>query len=172
MSASQTSGTPIAPEERELLATHWGWDLGGWALTRDLSRRLRASAIGGIYSRLWIDLNRRVDDPTLVRKVAGGVRLSWNRRVGPAEIERRALAEHCPIESMPLVLPLRDGLGSVRFRDLATLEIDVDPKLRNFPLPEGRRTIDQDDFAAIIESLRRESKAEFGPAADRPQRVP
>jgi hypothetical protein len=65
-----------------------------------------------------------------------------------------------------------DGLGSVRFRDIATLEIEVEETLSGFPWPEGRRKIDQDDFAAIIESLRRENEAEFGPKADRPERLP
>jgi hypothetical protein len=82
------------------------------------------------------------------------------------------LAKHCPADSMPLALSYPEGLGSVRFRDIATLEIEVEEKLSEFPLPEGRRKIDQDDFAAIIESLRRENEAEFGPKADRPERLP
>ena len=80
------------------------------------------------------------------------------------------LAEHCPADTMPVALPFPDRLGSVRFRDIATLEIDVDPKLSGFPWPEGRRTIDQSDFPAIIEALRHENEAEFGPLADRPER--
>lgn len=83
-------------QEREVLESHWGWDIGAWELTRELTRRLRTSAIGGRWSRLAIDLNRRVDDSTLVRKVAGGVELSWNVGIGPEEIERRVLEYHTP----------------------------------------------------------------------------
>jgi len=80
--------------EREILASHWGWDIGAWDLTRDLARRLRTSAIGGGLSRLLIDLNRRVDDPSLIRRTAGAVELPWNRDVDAKETERRVLAYH------------------------------------------------------------------------------
>jgi predicted N-formylglutamate amidohydrolase len=85
-----------AAGERRILSTHWGWDLGAWALTRDLSRRLGTSAIGGRWSRLVIDLNRRLDDPTLIRRDAGGEGLSWNDGISVAEIERRILDYHGP----------------------------------------------------------------------------
>lgn len=84
------------PGERAILASHWGIDIGAWALTRELSRRGGYGAIGGRWSRLLIDLNRRVDDPTLVRPDAEGMTLSWNHGVDAAEIERRALAYHAP----------------------------------------------------------------------------
>jgi predicted N-formylglutamate amidohydrolase len=79
-----------------VLATHWGRDIGGWALTRELSRRLRVRAVGGRWSRLLIDLNRRVDDPSLVRCSARGVELSWNRALRPSDVERRVLRFHAP----------------------------------------------------------------------------
>jgi predicted N-formylglutamate amidohydrolase len=82
--------------ERRLLASHWGWDIGAWDLTRALARGLGTSAIGGRWSRLWIDLNRRVDDPTLIRRHAEGVELSWNRRLSRTGFERRVLSLHAP----------------------------------------------------------------------------
>jgi predicted N-formylglutamate amidohydrolase len=80
--------------ERRILATHWGWDIGAWEMTRGLARRLGTSAIGGRWSRLWIDLNRRVDDPTLIRTRAADSELSWNRELTVAERERRVVAIH------------------------------------------------------------------------------
>ncbi len=56
----------------------------------------RAGAIGGRWSRLLIDLNRRVDDSTLVRLTAGSVPLPWNEGIDVDEIERRILAYHMP----------------------------------------------------------------------------
>jgi predicted N-formylglutamate amidohydrolase len=53
-------------------------------------------AIGGGVSRLVIDLNRPVVDPTLIRREAGGVPLPWNARVRPAEVERRMIDWHLP----------------------------------------------------------------------------
>jgi len=86
----------LPAEERRILRRHWGHDIGAWQVTRRLSRALGASAIGGRWSRLWIDLNRRVDDPTLIRQSVEGRELSWNARLGPAERERRVLGEHAP----------------------------------------------------------------------------
>ena len=86
----------IRPDERTVLDSHWGWDIGAWRLTRDLARGLRTSAIGGRWSRLVIDLNRRVDDPTLIRRAAGAVKLSWNASVSDAEAERRLAAYYAP----------------------------------------------------------------------------
>ena len=82
--------------ERTILRSHWGFDIGAWQVTRALARRLGASGIGGRWSRLWIDLNRRVDDPTLIRESVEGHLLSWNARVGPHERERRVLGHHAP----------------------------------------------------------------------------
>jgi len=61
-----------------------------------VSAKDAASAVGGAWSRLLIDLNRRVDDPTLIRRTAGGVDLPWNRDLTPAGIERRIQTWHTP----------------------------------------------------------------------------
>lgn len=84
------------PAERVLLRSHWGWDIGAWDLTRQVARRLGASAVGGRFTRLVVDLNRPVSDPTLIRRAAKGVPLSWNERLSPVEIERRMLLYHNP----------------------------------------------------------------------------
>lgn len=84
------------PGEREILASHWGWDIGAWQLTRELATGLQAGAVGFRWSRLWIDVNRRADDPTLIRRAAGGLELSWNRRLPAREVERRVLEAHAP----------------------------------------------------------------------------
>lgn len=83
-------------EERALLATHWAWDIGAWEVARRVARLTGAAAIGGAVSRLVVDLNRQVADPSLVRREAEGVRLSWNACVTPREIERRMLRWHLP----------------------------------------------------------------------------
>lgn len=87
----------LAAESRpKVLETHWGFDIGAWSVTRELARRLSATAIGGRWSRLYVDLNRNGADPTLVRRRAGDVELSWNRRISPSEIERRFVLAHVP----------------------------------------------------------------------------
>ena len=86
---------PDAPE-RAILRSHWGFDLGAGQITAALARGLGASAIAGRWSRLWIDLNRRVDDPTLIRERIDGRLLSWNARLDTFERERRLLEHHAP----------------------------------------------------------------------------
>ena len=82
------------PAERELLLSHWGYDIGAWPVTRFVARALLAPAIAGRWSRLLADLNRAVDDPTFAREVALGVRLSWNSGVGPRSRIARAVTVH------------------------------------------------------------------------------
>jgi len=79
-----------------ILASHHGWDPGAWAVTRAAAARLGTSALGGRWSRLWVDLNRRVDDPSLIRERSDDVPLPWNLDLGPAERERRVLGCHAP----------------------------------------------------------------------------
>lgn len=105
---------------RRLLGTHWGVDLGGWALALELSRRLDAGLIGGAWTRLAIDLNRAPGDPTLARPIAGDVAVRWNRRLGVngllsridrwhtpyhAEVDRR-ITRHLLLGIHPLILSI------------------------------------------------------------------
>ena len=71
-------GTRSNAADRTVLRAHWGWDIGAWALTREIARRLGTGATGGRWSRLWIDLNRPAGDPLLVREYVEGHALSWN----------------------------------------------------------------------------------------------
>jgi len=96
------------------LDAHWGWDIGAWRLTRDLAKRLETSAIGGSWSRLAIDLNRRVDDAALTRRKAGRIVLPWNDGIVPEEVERRVLAYHAPYHAEIDRLILRRLVRDVR----------------------------------------------------------
>ena len=87
---------PRTEAERALLHTHWAWDIGAWEVARRLALRLGAAAVGGGVSRLVVDLNRAVVDPSLIRREAGWVKISWNARVTPAEVERRMGVFHLP----------------------------------------------------------------------------
>ena len=87
---------PRTADERRILDSHWGWDIGAWGVAANLARRLRATAIGGAMSRLVVDLNRAAGDPSLVRTHADGVRLSWNLGVPADALERRLRTWHTP----------------------------------------------------------------------------
>ncbi len=61
---------------------------------------------------------------------------------------------HCGETPVPLVLGNPDGFHDLKFRDVVTFEIDVDPGIKVFPTrrPNSRR-ISQEDFPEIIEAI-------------------
>lgn len=96
-SAALLPGMKVRSTQVEaLLRTHWAWDIGIWDVVRVVSRRLNATAVGGRFSRLVVDLNRDPNDATLIRKEAEGIGLPFNARVSPREAGRRVLRVHAP----------------------------------------------------------------------------
>jgi predicted N-formylglutamate amidohydrolase len=80
----QSLGLPAAEFER-----HIGYDIGAAALTRLLAETLGASAFLTCFSRLVIDPNRGLDDPTLIMKLSDGAVVPGNARITVQERERR-----------------------------------------------------------------------------------
>jgi predicted N-formylglutamate amidohydrolase len=75
--------------DEALLRRHIGWDIGAPEVTRRLARALDAPAILGGYSRLVIDLNRRLDDPTSICAIGDGVIVPGNRGLDPGDVQQR-----------------------------------------------------------------------------------
>lgn len=75
---------------------HIAYDIGAAALTRGLSRRLGATAVLSCFSRLLIDPNRGMDDPTLIMRISDGAAVPGNREVDEAERARRIARFHRP----------------------------------------------------------------------------
>ena len=71
------------------LERHIAYDIGAAAVTRQLSKHLQAPAILSRYSRLFIDLNRSADDPTLVMRLSDGAVVPGNIGLSKADIKRR-----------------------------------------------------------------------------------
>jgi predicted N-formylglutamate amidohydrolase len=78
------------------LARHIAWDIGIGEVTRWLSRDLDAPALLGSYSRLVIDCNRRLDNPTSIPQESDGTNVPGNRGLSPADRRRRAVEIHAP----------------------------------------------------------------------------
>jgi predicted N-formylglutamate amidohydrolase len=74
---------------REALQSHIAYDIGAAQVTRALAAQLSAPAVVSTYSRLVIDPNRGVDDPTLVMRFSDGAIVPGNAYADPAEIARR-----------------------------------------------------------------------------------
>jgi predicted N-formylglutamate amidohydrolase len=107
-----TLGLP--PEE---LKRHIAYDIGAYAVTRRLAATLGVPAVSTRFSRLLIDVNRGLDDPTLIMRLSDGAVVPGNRRIDEEERERRVrlyyepyhlaidnLIESCMAAGVPPVL--------------------------------------------------------------------
>ncbi len=83
----------------ELFETHIASDIGAGEVTRTLSEEFGAPAIMARWSRLLIDLNRGLDDPTLVMKLSDGSIIGGNAHADVAEVRRRAASFYAPYHS-------------------------------------------------------------------------
>ncbi|MFN4144035.1 N-formylglutamate amidohydrolase [Aestuariivirga sp.] len=82
------------PEEQ--FSRHIAYDIGARDLTLGLARRLEAPAVLSCFSRLLIDPNRGMDDPTLIMRISDGAVVPGNRGVDEAERQRRTARFHQP----------------------------------------------------------------------------
>ena len=70
--------------EESLLMRHIGWDIGAAGVTRRLAALLDAPAVLCGYSRLVIDCNRGLGDPTSIPEVSDGIAVPGNAGLSPA----------------------------------------------------------------------------------------
>jgi predicted N-formylglutamate amidohydrolase len=75
---------------------HIAYDIGAAALTRGLAGHLGATAVLSCFSRLLIDPNRGMDDPTLIMRLSDGAVVPGNRDVDADERARRIARFHQP----------------------------------------------------------------------------
>jgi predicted N-formylglutamate amidohydrolase len=83
----------VGPAE---LARHIAWDIGIGEVTRRLARDLDAPAILGGYSRLVIDCNRKLGNPTSIPQESDGTAVPGNCGLSPEDRRRRAEEIHAP----------------------------------------------------------------------------
>jgi predicted N-formylglutamate amidohydrolase len=88
------------------MQTHCAVDIGAAAVTRLLSRSLRLPAVLAGYSRLVVDCNRRLDDPTVFPESIDGVVVPGNQQLTHADRKARADALYWPYHHA-----VRDQLG-------------------------------------------------------------
>lgn len=77
-------GLPPAAFDR-----HIAWDIGAADVARSLAHRFDAPLVMSGYSRLVIDLNRRLEDPTSIPEVSDGTLVPANRALATQERRRR-----------------------------------------------------------------------------------
>lgn len=71
------------------LHRHIAYDLGAAEVAERLAERLGAPAVLSRFSRLLIDPNRGLNDPTLIMQISDGLIVPGNVGLGPGEIARR-----------------------------------------------------------------------------------
>jgi predicted N-formylglutamate amidohydrolase len=75
---------------RAALERHIAYDIGAANVTRALAAELGAPAVLSTFSRLLIDPNRGLDDPTLVMRFSDGAIVPGNALADAREIARRS----------------------------------------------------------------------------------
>ena len=75
---------------REALERHIAYDIGAAEVTHALAAELGAPAVLSTFSRLIIDPNRGLDDPTLVMRISDGAIVPGNAYADAREVARRA----------------------------------------------------------------------------------
>jgi predicted N-formylglutamate amidohydrolase len=93
------------------LERHIAYDIGAAEVSRSLARRLGAPAILSRFSRLLIDPNRGLDDPTLVMRVADGAVVPGNAAIDAAGIEARLTRFYRPYDEA-ITLAIENSLSA------------------------------------------------------------
>lgn len=106
-----TLGLPVAE-----MARHIAYDVGAAGVTRALAEALEAPAIHANFSRLVVDPNRGLDDPTLVMRLYDGTIIPGNRHVTEAGIAERVARCH---------IPYHDAVAELAARQADTIYVAV-----------------------------------------------
>ena len=67
--------------KKEILTTHIAYDLGVKEVATYLSKQLKCPLVMSDFSRLLIDANRGIDDPTLIMKISDGKIIRGNEGI-------------------------------------------------------------------------------------------
>jgi predicted N-formylglutamate amidohydrolase len=117
----------------EKLNRHIGWDIGAAEVTRRLAERLDAPAVLAGYSRLVVDCNRNVEDPTAIPEASDGVVVPGNRGLSPAARAARIAACFAPYHRA-----IAEQLAGFTARDRVPIVLSVHsftPEMNGFARP-------------------------------------
>ena len=89
---------------------HIAYDIGAENLTRGLAERLDVPAVLTSFSRLLIDPNRGLDDPTLIMKLSDGTVIDGNHCIDKNEVEYRKRTFYQPYHDAVSVM-IEQSLG-------------------------------------------------------------
>lgn len=124
-------GTLGLPEDQ--FRRHIAYDIGARDVVLGLAKRLGGTAILSCFSRLLIDPNRGIDDPTLIMKLSDGAIVPGNRHIDEAERQRRITLYHQPYHSA--VSAAIDGVLAKGIQPLIVSIHSFTPFWRDFARP-------------------------------------
>ncbi len=93
---TELAGLGLPPAQ---LGRHIAYDIGAAAMTRAMARELGCPAVLSNFSRLLIDPNRGLDDPTLVMRISDGAIIPGNRHLTADAIAERIARYYKPYDA-------------------------------------------------------------------------
>jgi predicted N-formylglutamate amidohydrolase len=87
---------PTQSDDLPWFNTHWGWDPGAGAVTRELVKHKKCVAILSNFSRLICDPNRHISEWDWIREKVEEHTLSFNHKLDASERQRRRECYHEP----------------------------------------------------------------------------
>jgi predicted N-formylglutamate amidohydrolase len=145
------------------LDRHIGWDIGAEPLTRRLADRFDAPAIIASYSRLVIDCNRALSDPSCISEASDGTLVPGNADLSPTARAERSEAIYWPYHRR-IALTL-DGFAA---RGVVPAVISIHsftPSIQGVPRPWQVGVLwdaDQRISAPLLRALRENEKLIVG----------
>lgn len=106
--------------DQSVLDKHVAWDMGSAAIARHLSQRLDAPAVLACYSRMLVDCNRQLYDPTAFIKVSDGIAIPGNLNLSEDEKWLRVRSFYWPYHHT-----VTEHLHKLRRRDVTPAMISI-----------------------------------------------
>ncbi|NND59227.1 MAG: hypothetical protein HKN49_03085 [Gammaproteobacteria bacterium] len=103
--------------DRTVLDKHVAWDIGSAGITRYLSQRLDCPAVLAGYSRLLVDCNRQLYDPTAFVQVSDGIAIPGNLSLSAVDKWQRVRSFYWPYHQAVIAQlhKLRQRVGTPAF---------------------------------------------------------
>ena len=119
-----SNAVPVAMNNLGLAAAvmrqHVAYDIGSDKLIRHLSQHLDAPAVLAGYSRLVVDLNRSLEDPTAFPEVSDGIAIPGNQHLSRQDRAQRVHAIYTPYR-----VAIDGMLHQFRARDITPALISI-----------------------------------------------
>ncbi|MFP6639725.1 MAG: hypothetical protein VCC04_05740, partial [Myxococcota bacterium] len=137
-----------------------------------VSSEVGERAVSGVDS-VWWDSNARLPDRNLVRRRYLDTDTELEAWLMPKTLTsprlKADLAQECGPDPQPAVFRIPESLGGVHFSEFATLEITpIGEPAQEAIFQELRSPLTQQDFPRIMENVKAQNAAAFGPRAHLP----